>query len=98
MGVPAGFLKISRNLAKKMRDAYKYLEFYCENAPDKKAWALFSDYRIDKIHKLGEDYAFCKRWTDIGGTIWIDTEIKMGHIGNKTFVGHLGDFLRDRPC
>ena len=30
------------------------------------------------------------------GKVWIDPEIKMGHIGYKTFEGHLGNWLRDR--
>lgn len=94
-GVPAGFMKLSRKQLEAMVEQYPDTEFYVENAPDQKAWALFCDYRIGK-HKMGEDYAFCRRWTDMGGKVWIDPEIKMGHIGNKTFVGHLGDWLRSR--
>lgn len=94
-GVPAGFMKLSRTQLEAMVEQYPDTEFYVENAPDKRAWALFCDYRIGK-HKMGEDYAFCRRWTDMGGKVWIDPEIKMGHIGNKTFEGHLGDWLRNR--
>lgn len=94
-GVPAGFMKLSRKQLESMVEQYPDTEFYVENAPNKKAWALFCDYRIGK-HKMGEDYAFCRRWTDMGGKIWIDPEIKMGHIGYKTFPGHLGDWLRSR--
>lgn len=94
-GVPAGFMKLSRKQLESMVEQYPDSEFYVENAPNKKAWALFADYRIGK-HKMGEDYAFCRRWTDMGGKIWIDPEIKMGHCGYKTFTGHLGDWLRAR--
>lgn len=94
-GVPAGFMKLSRKQLESMVEQYPDTEFYVETAPDTKAWALFADYRIGK-HKMGEDYAFCRRWTDMGGKIWIDPEIKMGHIGNKTFQGHLGNWLRNR--
>jgi hypothetical protein len=45
---------------------------------------------------MGEDYAFCRRWTDMGGKVWVNPEIKMGHVGYKTFQGHLGDWLRSR--
>lgn len=95
LGVPAGFMKLSRAQLEKMTDHYSDTEFYVENAPNKKVWALFADYRIGKF-KMGEDYAFCRRWTDIGGKVWVDPEIKMGHVGNKTFVGHLGEWLRSR--
>lgn len=94
-GVPAGFMKVSRSQLEKMVEQYPNTEFFVENAPDKKAWALFADYRIGK-HKMGEDYAFCRRWTDMGGKVWIDPEIKMGHVGYKTFQGHLGNWLRNR--
>jgi hypothetical protein len=94
-GVPAGFMKLSRTQLEAMVEQYPDTEFYVENAPNEKAWALFCDYRIGK-HKMGEDYAFCRRWTDMGGKIWVNPEIKMGHIGNKTFEGHLGDWLRSR--
>lgn len=94
-GVPAGFMKLSRKQLESMVEQYPDSEFFVENAPNQKAWALFADYRIGR-HKMGEDYSFCKRWTDMGGKVWIDPEIKMGHTGNKTFYGHLGEYLRNR--
>lgn len=94
-GVPFGFVKLTRSILEKMVEQYPDSEFWCPEAPGEKVWALFADYRIGK-HKMGEDYAFCRRWTDMGGAVWIDPEIKMGHIGNKTFQGHLGDWLRGR--
>ena len=94
-GVPFGFVKLTRKVLEDMREQYPDSEFYVENAPDQKAWALFADYRIGK-HKMGEDYAFCRRWRDMGGRLWVDPEISMGHIGYKTFLGHLGNDLRSR--
>lgn len=94
-GVPAGFMRLSRTMLEKMVDAYPDTEFYCETAPDKKAWALFDPYRIGKI-KFGEDYSFCRRWRDIGGKVWINPDLKLGHCGYKTFIGSLGDWLRER--
>jgi hypothetical protein len=94
-GVPAGFLKLSRKMLIEMVEQYPDTEFYAEQAPNKKAWALFDPYRIGK-HKMGEDIAFCRRWRDMGGKVWLDPEIKMGHIGFKTFEGHIGNWLRNR--
>lgn len=94
-GVPAGFMRVSRVMLEKMVEQYPDSEFYVETAPNQRAWALFADYRIGK-HKMGEDYAFCRRWTDMGGKVWIDPEIKMGHVGYKTFHGHLGHWLKNR--
>ena len=95
VGVPFGFVKLSRAMLEQMVAQYPDSEFYVENAPGQKAWALFADYRIGK-HKMGEDYAFCRRWTEMGGRIWVNPEIKMGHVGYKTFPGHLGEELRGR--
>lgn len=95
VGVPFGFVKLSRKMLESMVAQYPDSEFYVENAPGQKAWALFADYRIGK-HKMGEDYAFCRRWTEMGGRLWVNPEIKMGHVGYKTFPGHLGEELRGR--
>ncbi len=95
VGVPFGFVRLSRKMLEQMVAQYPDSEFYVENAPEQRAWALFADYRIGK-HKMGEDYAFCRRWTEMGGRLWVNPEIKMGHVGYKTFPGHLGDELRGR--
>jgi hypothetical protein len=96
-GVPAGCLRLSRAMLEKMVAHYSDTEFFCDQAPGQKAWALFDPYRIGRI-KFGEDYSFCKRWRDIGGQIWVDPEIRMGHVGFKTFVGSFGDWLRAREA
>jgi hypothetical protein len=38
---------------------------------------------------LSEDYSFCKRWTDMGGEIWVDLTAKLDHAGLMTFRGDL---------
>ena len=99
-GVPAGFMRCSREMLQEMSDHYSDLAFYCDRAPNETAIGLFSDYWLDNPDgprlKLGEDYAFCRRWTDMGGKIFIDPLIDMGHVGNKTFEGNLGNWLRCR--
>lgn len=94
-GVPGGFLKISRAALLKMKAHYTDLEYACDRVPSGKAVGLFEPYRIG-LKKLSEDYAFCQRWRDIGGKVWIDPDISMGHIGNKTFEGHIGNWLKSR--
>jgi hypothetical protein len=36
---------------------------------------------------LSEDYTFCRRWQKIGGKIWVDTTVKLNHIGRKIYKG-----------
>jgi len=96
-GVPTGFLKLSRSCLEKMVAAYEDTAFHCDKAPDKTAWAIFGEYRVNGGRdKLGEDYAFCARWRDIGGKCWVSPEIKMGHCGYKLFHGSFGEWLRNR--
>ncbi len=35
--------------------------------------------------KLGEDFYFCQRWLDIGGEMYADTKLVIGHLGNVIF-------------
>lgn len=43
---------------------------------------------------LSEDYAFCRRWTDLGGEIWVDTQSKLTHVGPLAFVGDFATQFR----
>lgn len=92
-GVPAGFMRMGRAMLEKMTHQYADTVFHCDQAPNKEAYDLFGPYRVGRL-KFGEDYAFCRRWRDIGGQIWVDPEIRMGHVGYKTFMGHVGEWLK----
>lgn len=43
---------------------------------------------------LSEDYLFCKRWTDMGGTVHLSLIGSPSHIGAHTFAGNLGKLLQ----
>lgn len=93
-GVPAGFICMKRRMLEKMAAAYENLAFTVDQkiSPCGKAWDLFDAYRLEGT-KLGEDYAFCQRWRDIGGKVLIDPAIMMGHLGYKLFAGQLGQCI-----
>jgi hypothetical protein len=88
-----GFLMIRRQVFEKMCAAYPTLQFFREHSLDALAgspnrFALFEcmiDPRTGTY--LSEDFAFCKRWTDIGGEIWADLESKLDHVGPSVFNG-----------
>ena len=54
------------------------------------------DCMIDPTTKryLSEDYAFCRRWQQIGGKIYADLATTLGHVGNLPFSGCLKDRLK----
>ena len=90
-----GFLMIRRHVFEKMcaHPAYASLQFLREHSLDALSgsanrFALF-ECMIDPATGtyLSEDFAFCKRWTDIGGEIWADLESRLDHVGPAVFHG-----------
>jgi hypothetical protein len=41
----------------------------------------------------GEDYVFCLRWREVGGSVWVDPSITLGHIGAKNYSGTFMDAM-----
>jgi hypothetical protein len=94
-GTGTGFLLIRRRAIEKVCQAYPRLWYnapvYAGHEPDvEPRWALF-ECMIDPENGeyLSEDYAFCRRWRDIGGEIWLHTRSKLSHTGPVTFSGDL---------
>ena len=87
-----GFMLIARGVIERMIAAYPELHYATAHVPldvsPKLLYALF-DTSIDPVtlHYLSEDYTFCARWRALGGSIWIDTETGLTHIGVHDFVG-----------
>jgi hypothetical protein len=48
----------------------------------------------DSGRYLSEDYAFCRRWRDIGGKLWVDLKCKLMHLEQHNFRGDLAESLR----
>ena len=51
---------------------------------DKTIVGLFCCMIKDKIY-LSEDYSFCERVYDAGGSVWINTKHNLNHIGKHVF-------------
>ena len=90
-----GFLMIRRHVFERMCAAYASLQFFREHSFDALAgspnrFALF-ECMIDPASGtyLSEDFAFCKRWTDLGGEIWADLESRLDHVGPSVFRGDI---------
>ncbi|MDA3833421.1 MAG: hypothetical protein PF495_08490 [Spirochaetales bacterium] len=89
--VQTGFLRIKRTVFEKMQDAYPELKYIDrEEGP---SYDLFA-HGINKDGIwVGDDYAFCDRWTAIGGKIWIYPDIDFSHIGKRISHGNFHKFL-----
>jgi hypothetical protein len=101
-----GFLMIRRHVFEKMcvHPAYASLQFHREHSLDALAgspnrFALF-ECMIDPATGtyLSEDFAFCKRWTDIGGEIWADLESRLDHVGPSVFYGDIASQFAAAPA
>jgi hypothetical protein len=90
-----GFLMIRRHVFERMcaHPDYAALQFFREHSLDALAgspnrFALFECMIDTKTGTyLSEDFAFCKRWTDIGGEIWADLQSELDHVGPSVFHG-----------
>jgi hypothetical protein len=89
-----GFLMIRRQALEKMCAQYPLLQYKRDHSLDAaiasdKRFALFECMIAEDGTYLSEDFAFCKRWTDMGGEIWADLDSRLGHVGPMTFNGDL---------
>jgi hypothetical protein len=95
---PTGFMVIKRDVFTKMHEQYP--ELLCNNDHQNRDleqyYAVF-DCMIDPDSKryLSEDYAFCRRWQQMGGKIFADVQTVLGHVGNIRFHGVLEERLKD---
>jgi hypothetical protein len=89
-----GFMLIRRAALERMVAAYpetKYRVMHTYPAPAQQSQNLYSlfDCMIDPATRtyLSEDFTFCHRWRNIGGTIWLDTRSRLKHVGSYEFQG-----------
>jgi hypothetical protein len=89
--VGTGFMLIEREAILKLCTAYPNLQYKYVHAAAPSArtehYALFDCLIDEGGFYLSEDYAFCKRWAEIGGEIWLDLALDLTHSGMSTFHG-----------
>ena len=95
---PTGFMCIKRDVFTRMMAKYPELKYTPDGPPNPQAhlhW-LFFDCMVDPDsgRYLSEDYAFCRRWIDIGGKVWVDLQSKLLHLGQHNFGGDLAESLK----
>jgi hypothetical protein len=90
--VAAGFLRIKISALRKFAEAYPELR---SKEPDGEKVQFFSRALIDG-EMACQDMMFSKRWLDIGGTLWIDPNLKIGHWGMECHDGDLDAHLKGK--
>lgn len=85
--MPAGFMKVSRGAWHRIAEAYPALK-YGDGGLD-----LFNHGVIDGAWH-GEDYAFCYRWREKLGKVWIIPDLDLTHHDrDKAYPGNFHRFL-----
>lgn len=89
-----GFKLIKRSVLERMIEAYpetKYEVAHVWPRPKTRSenqYALFDCMIEPKTNiYLSEDFAFCRRWRQLGGKIWLDTQSRLTHIGVYKYEG-----------
>jgi hypothetical protein len=90
-----GCMMIPRGVVTKMKEHF-HDELNCVNDinPGKhpvKEYVAIMDTMIDSVSKryLSEDYAFCRRFQQLGGEIFVDIASGMCHIGTHSYEGDI---------
>jgi len=98
---PTGFMAIKRAVFTRLMVHCPELNYVPDgpsNNPEAPFYWLFFDCMVDPDTKryLSEDYAFCRRWRDIGGKVHADLHSDLGHLGQHMFRGNLAESVRAR--
>jgi len=98
---PTGFMMIKRSVFEKMIEHYgkdyKIDQDQVMNGKNERLKNMYNFfdtmYIPEKRHYLGEDFAFCKRWKDIGGKCYAWINDYISHIGEHQYTGRFVDEL-----
>lgn len=82
--VGTGFMMISREIIEKM--IADHPEWQYENKDGDSTIAGIFDFAIKDGKFVGEDYLFCDRVAQSGGSVWVDVDISLPHIGTEAFT------------
>lgn len=100
--ISTGCMLIKRKVIEKMIKSYPELVinepiFYGGKQVLKQNYYNFFDCYHDLKTKAfyGEDYAFCKKWIDIGGKVYAYVKDNIGHVGQYEYNGNLLDELEN---
>lgn len=91
---PAGFLKVTKEAVHCFMDAYPEL---CYGPKYRQSVDLFNHGAHEGLW-WGEDYAFCRRWREKCGDVWILPDLTITHwLGDIPHKGNFYQFLLRQP-
>ncbi len=99
--LPGGFMRIKREVFNYLAQAHPELK-YDDNVLEvdtgvaKQAYDFFGMGVYSKQFR-SEDYAFCQRWRDLGGQLWVYPDIDFQHVGSKSYCANYHQYLLQLP-
>ena len=89
--IATGFMMFERNVIERMSMSFpqtKYVDDvgFLSGKENDFAFALF-DCGVIEGHYFSEDWMFCHRWSNLGGSIWVEISINLTHSGIEDYKG-----------
>lgn len=92
-GATIGFCRLRRACVEKLVASLNGHHYVDPLNPDEYLpWLI--DFETRDGVRLEEGYSLCRKWRELGGDVWLDPAINLGHMGPKVFEGNLIEFLR----
>jgi hypothetical protein len=94
---PTGFMCIRRGVFERLAAHHPELNYVSDaiDEPDRGLHYRFFDVMVDPKTRryLSEDYGFCRLWSGLGESIYIDANSNLTHQGAKTYGGDFATSL-----
>lgn len=99
--VGTGFLKISRGVFARLAAEHPdWKRRGWRTMPEDARAHYYQFFRFDPNDpdEYGEDFAFCKEWRRLGGSVWIDPTIRLKHVGEYEYTGNIEALFEAREA
>lgn len=83
--VTPGFFRVTRKALEKISRQRPWIEFKDNgNGEGQRSW-MFFDNAVRHTGVYDEGYVFCDHWRAVGGTVYLDPDLNLTHIGLKAY-------------
>jgi len=94
---PTGFMVIKRSVFERLMTHYPHLRYRPDGIGDvdNGLHYRFFDVMVDPVSQryLSEDYGFCRLWTGLGESVYVDARSDLTHQGSKLYRGNFAQTL-----
>lgn len=91
-----GFMMIRRCVFERISEARPDLH-YTDVSPvtGNTPMVAYFEHIIMAGRRWSEDFTFCERWRGLGGDVWLDPTIQLGHWGPMVWRGSIAEHIKD---